>query len=61
MGLVDCEPLVALVPDQAPDAEQESVLADFQVNVEVPPLLTVLGEALNATLGVAEPTVTVVD
>jgi hypothetical protein len=60
-GPVTWEPLVARVPDQAPDAVQEVVLADFQLNVDVPPLLTVLGAALNATLGVAEATVTVVD
>jgi hypothetical protein len=58
---VDWEPLVARVPDQAPDAVQEVVLADLQLNVDVPPLLSVLGAALKATLGVAEDTVTVVD
>jgi hypothetical protein len=58
---VDWEPLVPLLPDQAPEAAQDSELADFQVNVDVPPLLTVLGAAVSATLGVAVVTVTVVD
>lgn len=58
---VDCEPLVALVPAQAPEAVQEVALADFQVKAAVPPLLTVLGVALRATVGAAEASVTVVD
>ena len=58
---VDCEPLVALLPAQPPEAVQAVVLADFQVSVARPPLLTVLGVALRATVGAVEATVTVVD
>jgi Mg-chelatase subunit ChlD len=57
----DCEPLVALLPAQPPEAVQAVVLTDFQVNVARPPLLTVLGVALKATVGAVEATVTVVD
>jgi hypothetical protein len=57
---VDCEPLVALLPAQAPEAVQAVVLADFQVKVAMPPLLTVLGVALRATVGAVEATVTIV-
>ena len=61
MAPVDCEPIVGLLPAQAPEAVQEVALADFQVKAAVPPLLTVLGVALRATVGVVEATVTVVD
>jgi hypothetical protein len=52
---VDCDPLIALLPDQAPPAVHEVVLAEDQVSVELPPLATVLGLALKLTvaLGVA--------
>jgi hypothetical protein len=57
---VDCEPLVALPPAQAPEAVQAVVFVDFQVKVAMPPLLTVLGVAPRATVGAAASTVTVV-
>jgi hypothetical protein len=58
---VDCEPLVALVPDQAPDALHEVALVADQVNVELPPLVIVLGLALRLTVGAGAVTETVAD
>ena len=59
---VDCEPLIALLPDQAPEAVQEVALVDVQVKVELPPLATVPGLALMPTVGTCcGLTVTVVD
>lgn len=54
-------PLIALVPDQAPEAVQEVALVEDQLNVEVPPLETLVGLALSETLGAAADTVTVAD
>ncbi len=58
---MDCEPLVASLPDQAPDAPQEVALVEVQDRVEALPLVTVLGLALRATVGAGELTVTVAD
>jgi hypothetical protein len=60
---VDCEPLVALVPDQPPEAVQEVALGVDQDNVELAPLATVLGLAVMLTVGagVGEVTETVTD
>jgi hypothetical protein len=58
---VDCEPVVGLLPDQAPEAVQDVACAALQLKVARPPLLTVLGAALRVMLGAAEATVTVVD
>ncbi len=58
---VDCEPLIALLPDQAPEALQEVVLVDDQVNVDAAPLLTVLGVAEKLTVGAGAVTVTAAD
>ena len=59
---LDCEPLVALLPDQAPDAVQAVALVETHVKLELPPLATVLGLALRATVAVGFGlTVTVVD
>lgn len=58
---MDCEPLVASLPDQAPDATQEVALVEVQDRVEALPLVTVLGLALRATVGASELTVTVAD
>jgi hypothetical protein len=59
---VDCEPLVALEPDQAPDAEHEVALLDDHVSVEAAPLAIVLGLALKLTVAVGvAATVTVAD
>jgi hypothetical protein len=59
---VDCEPLIALVPDQAPEAAHEVALVEDQVKVELLPLVTVLGLAPMLTVAVSFGlTVTVVD
>jgi hypothetical protein len=58
---VDCEPLEAFVPDQAPEPAQEVALVADQVRVELPPLTTVLGLAVKVTVGAGEVTETVAD
>jgi hypothetical protein len=59
---VDCDPLKALEPDQAPEAVQAVALLDDQDNVAPLPLATVLGLAPNVTVAVGWGlTVTVVD
>lgn len=59
---LDCEPLMALLPDQAPEAMQEVALVEAHVKLELPPLAMVLGLALRVTVAVgAALTVTVVD
>jgi hypothetical protein len=57
----DCEPLSALVPDQAPEAEQAVAFLVDHVNVEAVPESTVLGAALSTTTGGNPETVTVAD
>ena len=44
-------PEVALAPDQAPDAPHETALADDQVSVADPPLVTDVGLAARETVG----------
>ncbi len=56
---VDCEPLVAKVPDQPPEAVQAVAFVEDQVKVEVAPLATVVGLALSVTVGAGVVTVTV--
>ena len=56
-----CEPLTALVPDQAPEAAHDVALVEDQVNVEPLPLATVLGLAAKVTVGAGEVTDTVAD
>jgi hypothetical protein len=58
---VDCEPLRPLEPLQPPDAVHAVALLLDQVSVEVAPSLTVLGEAVNMTIGALLETVTVAD
>lgn len=58
---VDCEPLMAWLPDQPPEAVQEVALLDDQIKLEALPLATVLGLADKATVGAAGVTETVVD
>lgn len=59
---MDCEPLVALEPDQAPEAEHEVALLDDQLKVDAAPLAIVLGLALKLTVAVGVGvTVTVAD
>ncbi|HWR49107.1 MAG TPA: hypothetical protein VN327_16080 [Pseudonocardiaceae bacterium] len=59
---VDWEPLIALAPDQPPEAVQAVALLETQVKVELAPLVTVLGLALMLTVAPgAALTVTVAD
>ena len=58
---VDCEPLMALVPDQPPEAVQDVALVDVQVRVELAPLATEAGLAVKVTVGVGAVTETVAD
>jgi hypothetical protein len=59
---LDCEPLRAMLPDQAPDALHAVAWAVDQLSVELPPLATVLGLAdrlmVGAGVGVVTATVT---
>jgi len=58
---VDWLPLVALLPLHPPEAVQAVALVELQVRVEAAPLVTVVGFALNDTVGAGggAPTVTV--
>jgi hypothetical protein len=58
---VDCVPLTALLPVQAPEARQEVALAADHVSVEALPLATLLGPALSMRVGAAGLTETVAD
>jgi hypothetical protein len=58
---VDCEPLIALLPDQAPEAVQLVALAAAQFNVALLPLVMALGPTLRLTVGVGDLIETVVD
>ena len=60
---VDCEPLVALPPDQPPEAVQAVALVVDQLRVELLPLTMELGLAVKLTVGggVAAVTETVAD
>ena len=58
---MDCEPLRALVPDQAPEAVQAVALVADQVNVALLPLVTALGPTLRLTVGVGDLIETVAD
>jgi len=58
---VAAEPLVALLPDQAPVAVQAVAFVEVQASVELPPLATVLGLAVKLTVGVGDVTETVAD
>ncbi len=58
---MDCEPLAAIVPDQAPEAEHEVAVAADQLSVELLPLATVLGLADKVTVGAGAVTETTAD
>ncbi len=58
---MDCEPLKALGPDQAPEAVQEEALLDTQDRVALLPLGMVLGVATSPSVGGGGVTDTVVD
>ena len=56
-----CEPLVASLPLQPPEAAHWAAFVDDHVSVEAAPLLTVLGLAVSVTVGAGVVTVTVTD
>ena len=58
---VDCEPLTARVPAQAPEAVQAVALVEDQLSVAVPPLVMALGPTLKVTVGRGDLMETVVD
>ena len=61
---VDCDPLIALAPDQEPAAVQAVALVEDHVSVELLPEATELGLVLIFTVGTAAVlpvTVTVAD
>ena len=58
---VDQVPLLETGPCQPPAAVHVVALVEFHVKVEVPPLLTVVGEAISATAGPCWITVTSID
>jgi hypothetical protein len=60
-GAVLCEPLIASVPLQPPEAVHEVALLDDQRSVAVAPLATVLGVAVRVTDGAGVVTETVAD
>lgn len=58
---VVCEPAVASVPLQPPEAVQAVALVEDQVSADVAPLLTVTGFAVKVTAGAGLVTDTVAD
>jgi hypothetical protein len=58
---VTCDPAVASVPLQPPEALHAVAFVDDQVNVEVAPLFTVVGFAAKVTAGAGVLTETVAD
>ena len=58
---MDCDPLAALAPAQAPDAVQAVALVANQFRVELEPLVMLLGLATSMIVGADEFTDTVVD
>ena len=58
---MDCEPLMALLPLQAPDAVHAVAFVADQVSIALVPLVTELGAAPIETVGAAEFTETVAD
>ena len=57
----DCNPLVASLPDQDPDATHAVAFVELQTSVELPPLVTEFGLAVRVTVGTGALAVTVVD
>jgi hypothetical protein len=60
-ALVDCDPVVGMLPDQAPDAAHVVALVLDQDRVALAPLLIELGLAEIVTVGAGELTDTVAD
>jgi len=52
-GPTDCEPFVAMLPDQPPDAVQPVAFVADHVSVLEPPLVTDVGFAVNVVTGAA--------
>jgi hypothetical protein len=50
-ALVSCDPLVAKVPPQPPEAVHDVALVELHVKVATPPLLTDIGDALKEAVG----------
>jgi hypothetical protein len=50
-----CEPLVALVPLQPPEAVHEVALVELHVSMEAPPTAMDIGFAVNITVAAPEP------
>jgi hypothetical protein len=60
-GPLDCDPLMLVLPDHAPEAEHAVAFWLDQLSIEEPPELTVLGLACTVTAGGSAVTVTVAD
>ncbi len=60
-AVVVAEPLVACVPDHAPEATQLVAFVLLHVRVEMPPLVTEVGLAVRVTVGGVPFTATVAD
>jgi hypothetical protein len=58
---VDCEPLRASVPAQAPEAVHEVASTEVQLSVALPPLIIELGLAVKCTVGAGGLTDTLAD
>lgn len=58
---MDCDPLIGLPPDQAPEAVHDVAFAALQLSVELVSLAMVLGVALMLTVGAVDFTATVAD
>ncbi len=58
---VDCDPLVASVPVQPPEAVLEVALVEVHVSVELLPDTTLVGLAVSVTVGAGVVTVTLAD
>ena len=56
-----CVPAVALVPLQPPDAVHDVAFVELHVKVLLPPLPTVVGDAVNVTVGVGVVLATVTE
>jgi len=50
---LDCVPVTALAPDQAPEATHELAFVDDHVSIALLPLVMALGPALSVTVGTA--------
>jgi hypothetical protein len=58
---VDHVPLSATAPFQPPEAVHAVAFSEFQLRSDMPPLATVVGEAVRFTVGAGEVTTTSAD